>query len=146
MLSISRLAYSENFNVSDHGPSRGGYSGSHRDYHDHDTFQGGTTHTPYEVSPESTYPQAPVSSLHQFQFGTPEGYDTPNAPQQPPTGPGMGPRHPTEFVPIYTFQSADPPSSYPLGFVRRHSPGLMNLPSPSSQSHGSAAPLDPFAR
>jgi hypothetical protein len=123
--------------VPDQGPSSREYSGSHCDYHD--ALQGGTTHTSYEVSHGSMYMQALQSSS--LQPGTSAGYyDTaPHASQQPP-GP-MGPRPPTEFVPIDSVQSAYPP--YPLGFVRQQSQGEMTLAGPSSQ--GSAGAWDHLA-
>ena len=55
--------------------------------------------------------------------------------------PPMGPRPLTEFVQIYSVQSADSP--HPLGFVCRQSPGQMTLAWPSSQ--GSAGAWNPWA-
>jgi hypothetical protein len=120
--------------VPDRGPPRGEYSISHLDYHD--TLQGGTTHTSYGLSYGSIYPQALQSPS--LRPGTPVGYDmAPHASQPPP----MGPRPPTEFVPIDSVQSADSP--YPLGFARPQSPRHMTLAGPSSE--GSAAPWNRLA-
>ncbi|KAN0120869.1 Caspase domain containing protein [Russula decolorans] len=93
VLSVSHPTHSRNSNVPDRGPPRGEYSISHLDYHD--TLQGGTTHTSYGLSYGSIYPQALQSPS--LRPGTPVGYDmAPHASQPPP----MGPRPPTEFVPI----------------------------------------------
>jgi hypothetical protein len=129
-LTLSRLTYSRNFNAPEQGLPRGEYSGSHRGHHG--AVQGGTTHTSYGVSHGGTYPQALQSSS--LQPGAPARYDmAPHPSQQPP----MGPRPPTEFVPIYSVQSAD------SGFVHQQKPGQMNLAWPSS--HGSAGAWNPWA-
>lgn len=121
----------------DQGPSRNECFRSRRDYH---APQGGATHTSYGVSYGSMYPQALQPSS--LQSGIPTGYyDTaPHASQQPPEP--MGPRPPTEFIPMDFIQSADP--SYAPGFVRQQSPEDMTLVGPSSQ--GPAGAWDLLAR
>ncbi|KAF8501495.1 Metacaspase-1 [Russula emetica] len=104
-----------NFNVPDQAPSRSGYPRSHY----YDNLLDGTTHTPYGPGVDH------------------EGYDTPHTSQQPP----MGSRSPTEFVQIYSVQSADSP--YPLGFgsARAWDPwaGSYSLQS-TSESHSHYIP------
>jgi hypothetical protein len=140
VLSVSDPTHCRNSNVPNQGPPRGEYSGSHRDYHD--ALRGGTTHTSYGVSHGSMHLQALHDQSSSLQPGTPAGYDTaPHASQQPEAPPPIGPRPPTEFVPIDSAQSGDSP--YPLGFVNQQVPRQLNLA--SSSSEGSAGAWDLLA-